>query len=454
MNKNVSMDMCSGPLFKKIIIYSLPIMATGVLQLLFNAADLIVVGGFCGSASIAAVGSTNSLINLIVNLFMGLSLGAGVAVAQGVGSHDDKEVSRTVHTAIPLSVICGLIIMVIGLVWSRGMLELMSTPEDILDLSALYVRIYFCGVPVLLLYNFGASILRAVGDTRGPLIFLAIGGVVNVILNVIFVAVFKMNVDGVAYATVISEAISAVLVIISLMRRTDACRFCIAKTRIHAKQLKKILLIGIPTGVQSSMFSISNVIIQSSINSFGSVAAAGSGAAASIEGFVWIIMNAVTNTALNFVGQNYGAKNFARIKRVYVYCLISVAVVGIVSGALCCVFSRQLLGIYIHDSDLAISYGIERLMFVCLPYFFCGIMDVTTAIIRGMGSSFVPMVISVLGVCVMRVVWIFTVFRLPEYHSFSGLLVSYPISWALTFVVELVAFFIVFKQRTKVGAAA
>ena len=444
---NVPADMCEGPLFGKIVRYTIPIILTGILQLLFNAADLIVVGRFCGSVSVAAVGATGSIINLIINLFIGLSVGAGVTVAHGLGAGRDEEVHRTVHTAIPTAFLSGIILTVVGILGAEYFLTLMGTPDDVIDLSTLYMKIYFCGILSSMLYNFGAAILRAAGDTKSPLYYLTIAGVLNVVLNVFFVLVFHMDVAGVALATAISQTLSAFLVLLALTRREDACRLYLSKLCIHKKQLLQIIRIGLPAGIQSSLFSISNVIIQSSVNSFGSVVMSGNAAAGNIEGFVYITMNSFQQTALNFTGQNFGAKQYKRIHRIMGICLICVGFVGLLTGALAYGFARPLLSIYITDSAEAIGYGILRMTYVCLPYFLCGIMDVMTGVIRGMGSSVATMVISILGVCGFRISWIYTVFQIPEFHTLTSLYVSYPISWLATFVVQVAGYFVLCHRR-------
>ncbi len=449
MNTN-SKSMLEGPILKSIILYTLPIILTGILQLLFNAADLIVLGWFAGSDSVAAVGATGSITNLIINLFIGLSVGAGVAVAHGIGSGNNKIISAAVHTAIPVAVIAGLFLTVIGVFFSETFLSLMGTPEGkILRLSTVYMQIYFCGMTFSMLYNFGSAILRAAGDTRSPLIFLSIAGVLNVVLNIVFVAVFKMDVAGVALATSISQGVSAVLIIIALMKRSDACRLELKKMHINKSALLKMIKIGLPAGLQGSMFSISNVLIQSSVNSFGKVYMSGSAAAQSIEGFCYVTMNSFHQTALNFCGQNYGAGNLKRVRRITHICLLTVAATGLVVGNILYIFGKQLLGIYVPDSPEAIIYGMERLKFVLLPYFLCGIMDTSTGSMRAIGSSVLPMIITVLGVCVMRVVWIYTVFAMPQFHTFSGLFISYPISWTLTFIAIYISFLVTIRKKEK-----
>ena len=447
--KKQNSDMCSGPLFKKIVPYTLPIIFTGVLQLLFNAADLIIVGQFRGSTSIAAVGATNAIINLIINLFIGLSVGVSVSVAQGIGSGKDDDVQKTVHTAIPTAIIGGIILTVVGVFCSEFFLKLMGTPDDIIHLSSIYMQIYFCGITATMIYNFGSAILRAAGDTMSPLIFLLAAGVINIILNIIFITLFSMDVDGVALATAISQVVSAILVIISLMKRNDCCRLSLKKLKFHKQQLLRIIRIGLPAGIQGSLFSISNVIIQSSVNSFGSIVMSGNAAAQNIEGFVYMTMNSFHQTAVNFTGQNYGAVKFDRIKKILIYSLSSVCVVGLVLGITAVLLSKPLLGIYIPDSPEAIKYGVIRLKYICLTYFLCGIMDVMNGMMRGMGSSFASMIITILGVCGIRIGWIYTIFRIPKYHSVISLYLSYPISWAITFAVEIIVFLILFKKKKK-----
>lgn len=443
------LDMCNGPLFTGIISHTVPIVLTSILQLLFNAADLVVVGRFCGSVSVAAVGATGSLTNLLVNLFIGLSVGCGVSVAQAIGARDDENVHRTVHTAIPTAIFGGVVLTVLGVSLSETFLVWMGTPEDVLSLSSVYMKIFFCGMTFNMVYNYGASILRAAGDTKGPLIYLSSAGVINVILNLIFVTQLNMNVAGVALATVISQGVSAVLVMRALIGRTDACKFSFSKMRFYKLQLKKILTIGVPAGVQGSLFSISNVIIQSSINSFGGVVMSGNAAAGNIEGFVYVAMNAFHQSALNFIGQNVGAMNYKRVRQILFICLGCVTATGLVSGGLVYTFGEQLLSIYITDSPEAVGYGMTRLMLICMPYFLCGLMDTTTGAIRGMGVSLSPMIITILGVCVFRIGWVYTVFRIPEFHSPSSLYFSYTVSWTVTFLVELATFFAIYRKRVK-----
>lgn len=432
--KKSGKNMLQGPLLGGIISYTIPIILTSLLQLLFNAADLVVVGRFRSSLSVGAVGATNSITHLIVNLFMGLSVGAGVAVAHGIGSGNREEVQRTVHTSIPVAILSGLILTAIGVPLCGTFLRWMDTPTEFIHLSTIYMQIYFAGMAFTMVYNFCAAILRAAGDTKSPLIFLTIAGVINVALNLFFVIVCEMDVEGVALATTISQGISAVLVVIALMRRTDACRFSLKKMRIHGKQLGKIVRIGLPAGIQSSMFSVSNVLIQSSINSFGPVFTSGNSAATSIEGFVYVSFNAVSQATVNYVGQNAGARQYKRIKKIFWTCIAIATVVGVAMGGLACLFGRPLLSIYIKDSQEAIDYGMVRLLYICLPYFLCGIMEVSNAVLRGFGKSLSPMLICIIGVCGFRILWIYTVFQ--KIHTPECLFLSYVISWLLTFVAE------------------
>lgn len=442
-------DMTEGPLLPNIIMYTIPIILTGVLQLTFNAADLIVVGRFCGSESVAAVGATSALVTLLVNLFIGLSGGAGVTLAHALGSHNEEQAKRTVHTAIPLALISGIVLTFVGFFFSEAFLSLMGTPESTLKLSSVYLKIYFLGITFNMLYNYSASILRAAGDTKSPLLFLTVAGVINVVLNVIFVTLLHMDVAGVALATTLSQVVSAILITRALIKRDDCCHLDIKAFKITKPELLKILRIGIPSGVQGSLFSISNVLIQSSVNSFGVEFMSGSAAAANIEGFVYITQNSFYHSALNFSGQNTGAKNYKRVRKTFFICLMLVTLVGFSLGALVCLFAKPLLSIYITDSTAAIEAGVVKLMFVCLPYFLCGLMEVSTGALRGMGVSLSTMVISLLGACGFRILWIYTIFQTPQFHTGAGLFVSYPISWLLTFATQFILFLFVYYKRTK-----
>ncbi len=447
--KRYSKDMLHGPLLGSIISYTIPIILASILQLLFNAADLVVVGQYRGSLSLGAVGATGSLTNLIVSLFIGLSVGAGVNVAHAIGSRDEKMQHRMIHTALLVALAGGVILSVVGVCFAKDFLVMMGTPADILPLSTIYMRVYFSGMTFTMVYNFCAAILRAAGDTKSPLLFLAIAGVLNVLLNVVFVVVLGMNVEGVALATVISQALSAFLVVWTLCHRTDGCRLELKKLRIYKKALIKILTFGIPAGLQSSVFSISNVLIQSTVNSFGPVFMSGNAAASNIEGFVYTSMNAFSQTSLNYTGQNVGARQYNRVKKILWICVVCAGVTGLFLGGLAYLFAPWLLRIYITDSAQAVADGILRMTLVCLPYFLCGMMDATTGSLRGLGSSILPMIISIVGACALRVVWIYTVFQIPQFHTPRGLLVSYPISWVLTFAAQMLAFLIVLRKHMK-----
>ena len=447
--KKMNKSMLEGPLLPSIIQYTVPIILTSILQLLFNAADMVVVGRYCGSISVAAVGATGSLTNLIINLFIGLSVGSGVTVAHAIGGREEDAVSKTVHTTVPIALICGVVLTVVGILLSEHLLVMMETPDSVLPLSSMYMKIYFGGIIFTMLYNFCASILRAAGDTKSPLIYLSISGVLNVLLNLVFVLVFHMNVAGVALATIISQALSAILVIIALMRRTDACKLYLSKIRIYIPQLLKIIRIGLPSGINSSLFAISNVLIQSSVNSFGDVFMSGNAAAGNIEGFIYVTINAFSQTSVNFIGQNHGAHQYDRVRKTLMICLGSVTIFGTITSALVYSFAPTLLSFYITDSPEAIAYGILRMSYVCIPYFICGLMDSTTGALRGMGASVTPMFITILGACGFRIFWIYTVFQIPEYHTPAGLFISYPISWLITFLIELVVFVFIYRKHSK-----
>lgn len=451
MKKSYEIDMCRGPLLPLILRFALPLMLSSILQLLFNAADIIVVGRFSGSQSLAAVGSTSSLINLLVNLFIGLSIGANVLVARYYGAGDEEHARQTVHTAILTAAITGAALIFAGIALARPMLELMGTPADVLDKAVLYIRIYFIGMPAFMLYNFGAAVLRAVGDTRRPLYFLFASGVLNIILNLITVILFHLDVAGVAIATVISQYLSAFLILWCMCRSEGVCRLEPRRLRIYKDKLLRMLQIGLPAGLQSVIFNISNVLIQSSVNSFGSLAVAGNTAASNIEGFVYTSMNAIYQTSLNFTSQNMGAGNYRRIDQILRRCLAVVAVIGLVLGNGAYLLGGSLLQIYSGDPQV-IAYGLSRLAVVSATYFLCGIMDVFVGSIRGLGYSVLPMLVSLTGACLFRVIWIFTVFRWEK--TLFCLYISYPISWILTAGAHLVCYLIVRRRVRRRAAAA
>lgn len=432
--RSYEMDMCRGPLLGKLLVFAFPLMLSGILQLLFNAADIVVVGRFAGSQALAAVGSTGAVSNLIINAFIGLSIGANVLVARSVGAGQQEEASRAVHTSILLSLICGAALVALGVVLARPLLELMGTPEDVIEMSTVYMRIYFCGMPVVMLYNFGAAILRSVGDTKRPLYFLIVAGVINVLLNLFFVVVLGMDVDGVALATVLSQAVSAGLIVLCLARMEGPCRLNLKRLHIDKDKMIQIARIGLPAGLQGCVFSLSNVLIQSSVNSFGSVAMAGNTSASNIEGFVYTGMNAVYQTALSFTSQNLGAGQYKRIGKVMRLCLALVCSVGLFMGLTAYLFRAPLLSLYSSDPAV-IQYGGMRMLFICTLYFLCGVMDVMAGMMRGMGYSLAPMIVSLTGACGLRVLWIFTIFA--SYRTLPSLYLSYPISWAVTALAHL-----------------
>ena len=437
------MDMTEGPLTTKIIKFTIPVMLTGILQLLFNTADVIVVGRFTGKTALAAVGSTGSLINLLVSLFMGLSIGTNVLVARYQGAKDDKAVSETVHTSIALGIVGGLILLIIGVVATRPLLEMMATPEDGIDQSTLYMRILFFGMPLNLILNFGAAILRAIGDTKRPLYYLTIAGVINLFLNIFLVTVFSLGVAGVAIATVISEGVSCVLILLCLKHETGAIRLYFNRIKINPSKCVDIMKIGLPAGLQGCIFSISNVLIQSSVNSFGSTVMAGNTAASNIEGFVYVSMNSLHQTCISFTSQNFGAGKFKRIKMVLINCLVIVAITGLVLGNSAYFFGKFLLSAYNNEAEV-ISYGLIRLSIISTMYFLCGLMDVMVGAMRGIGYSILPMIVSLVGACGLRIVWIYTVFA--KFRTLDILFISYPVTWTITFLSHLVCYYIVTRK--------
>ena len=451
MKKSYEMDMCSGPILGKVLAYSLPLMLSGVLQLLFNAADVIVVGRYAGSQSLAAVGSTSALINLLINVFIGLSIGANVLVARYYGAKNEKDMSETIHTAIAVSLVSGVFLVFLGLFTSRFWLELMGTPDDVIDKSVLYMRIYFVGMPATMAYNFGSAILRAIGDTRRPLYFLSAAGLVNICLNLFFVIQFHMDVAGVALATVISQCISAALVLRCLTRSDGALRLYWSKLRISKRKLLLITKVGLPAGVQGAIFAVSNVLIQSSVNSFGSIAMAGNTASQNIEGFVYTSMNALYQTNLSFTSQNVGAKKYTRIKRILLTCQGTVVAVGVCLGFAAFFAGNYLLRIYSSDPEV-ISYGLLRMSTICTTYFLCGVMDTMVGSLRGLGYSVLPTIVSLTGACGLRVVWIFTIFAMDR--TLFILYLSYPISWAVTAAVHVICFVIATRKLPKKDGVA
>ena len=438
--------MCNGSIMDKLISFSLPLMLSGILQLMFNAVDIIVVGRFSGSVALAAVGSTTALINVFTNLFIGISLGANVLAARFFAAGKEKEMSETVHTAITLALISGVIMAFVGLIFSRGALELMDTPEDVIGQSTLYMKIYFLGMPFFMLYNYGAAILRAVGDTKRPLIFLIISGVVNAGLNMILVIVFHLDVEGVAIATVISQLISCVLVLRCLYRSQTSYQLRFSKLKINTAYLKQIFQVGIPAGIQSTVINFSNALLQSAVNSFGSIAMAGYTAANNIFGFLYMSVNSVTQACMSFTSQNYGVRKYKRMDKVLIDCIIISVVTALTLGCSAYFFGPEILKIYTKDSEV-IQCGMEIMAYTTVPYFLCGIMDLFPGALRGMGHSAVPMILSVIGTVGTRIVWIFGIF--PNHRSLSVLFISYPASWILTIVMQVICFYFVRRKVHK-----
>ena len=436
-------DMCNGSIMDKLISFSLPLMLSGILQLMFNAVDIIVVGRFSGKQALAAVGSTTALINVFTNLFIGISLGANVLAARFYAMGKSKEMSETVHTSITLAMVSGVIMAFVGVLFARGALELMGTPDDVIDKSALYMRIYFMGMPFFMLYNYGAAILRAIGDTKRPLLFLIISGLINAALNMFFVIYLHMSVEGVAIATVISQLISCVLVLWCLYKSEGSYQLRFSKLRIKGVYLKQIFQVGIPAGIQSTIINFSNVLLQSSVNSFGSTAMAGYTAANNILGFLYAAVNSVTQACMSFTSQNYGVSKYKRMDKVLIDCMILTVVVAGVLGCGSYLLGPQILRIYTEEEKV-IRCGMEILSITTVPYFLCGIMDLFPGALRGMGYSAVPMILSIIGTVGMRVVWIFGIF--PHHRSLYVLFISYPGSWLFTIVMQVICFYFVRKK--------
>lgn len=446
MTKKYEMDMTNGNLYKKILIFALPLMLSGLLQLLYNACDIIVIGRFRDHTALSAISSTSSLINLIINLFIGLSVGTNIVMAKCYGAKDEIRAKKVAHTAVVISFITGVILAIFGIIFAKQLLLLMGSPSDVIDLATIYIQIFFAGMPFNLLYNFGASLLRASGDTKRPLYFLLISCLFNVGANLLFVLVFNMSTDGVALATIISQIISSVLILITLIKEKGYCHISFKELKIDKEALIDIIKVGLPAGIQGTIFSLSNVLIQSSINFFGSYVMAGNGAASNIEGFVYVCMNAFYNSTLTFISQNLGAKKYHNITKILKYNLYFVVLFGGVLGIGAYLGSGFLLNIYTTDPDV-ITIGMIRMSLVCVPYFLCGMMDVVVGALRGLGRSTIPMVVSILGVCGLRVLWIFTIFKVNM--NLGLLYVSYPISWIITFFILIVCLFYIYQKEIK-----
>lgn len=436
-------DMCNGSILDKLVSFSIPLMLSGILQLLFNAVDIIVVGQFTGNEALAAVGSTTALINVFVNLFIGISLGASVLAARFYATGQEKEMSETVHTSITLALISGIAMGIIGVIAAKGALELMDTPDNVLNLSTLYMRIYFMGMPFFMLYNYGAAILRAVGDTKRPLLFLIISGATNVVLNLLLVIQFHLGVAGVAIATVISQCISCILVLRCLYLSDGSYQLRFNKLGMKTRYVKQIFQTGIPAGIQSTIINFSNVLLQSSVNSFGSVAMAGYTAANNILGFLYVSVNSITQACMSFTSQNYGVRKFKRMDKVLLECLGLTVIVALVLGGGSYLFGAELMHIYTKSTKV-IECGVDIMLYTTVTYFLCGIMDLLPGALRGMGHSTVPMILSVIGTVGTRIVWIYVIF--PCHRSLDFLFISYPVSWLLTIVMQVICFYFVRKK--------
>ena len=451
--RKYEMDMCSGPVLKKILIYTLPLMASSVLQLLFNAADIIVVGRFAGENSLAAVGSTTSIVNLLVNLFVGLSIGANVLTARYYAAKKSAQLSKTIHTAMMLAIVGGIILAFVGFFGARPIMKMMQSPPEVLDLSVLYLKIYFLGMPAMLLYNYGAAILRAIGDTRRPLYYLSAAGFINVGLNLIFVIAFKMDVAGVAAATAIAQCFSAFMIVRCLMNERGSMKLRPKLLFIHKQELMKIMQIGIPAGFSSILFSLSNVIIQSSINSFGNIVVAGNAAAQNIEGFVYVSMNSFSQAAISFTSQNVGTGKYERVNKILFSCVGCAAAAGIILGNGAFFFGGTLLQLYSDNAEV-IHMGLVRMSRIACFYAFCGIMDSLVGTLRGLGYSILPMIVSLIGACGLRILWVATIFQIPKFHTVEVIYTSYPISWSLTAGVLAVSYVIIMRGIRKRRAEA
>ena len=449
MEKNkFEIDMCNGPIMSKLISFSVPLILSGMLQLMFNAVDIIVVGQFSGSTSLAAVGSTTALINVFVNLFMGISLGANVVSARCYAMGRREEMSKTVHTAITIALVSGIIMAVIGVIFAKGALLLMGTPENVINLSTLYMRIYFLGMPFFMLYNYGAAILRAVGDTKRPLIFLVISGCINAGINMLLVIVFDMGVAGVAIGTVISQFVSCALVINCLYRTKSSYQLRFSKLKIEKDYMIQIFQVGVPAGIQSTVINFSNALLQSSVNSFGSVAMAGYTAANNILGFLYVSVNSITQACMSFTSQNYAVGKHKRMDRVLIDCIVLSISVALILGGGAYLFGTYILNIYTSDADV-IKCGLEILSITTVPYFFCGIMDLFPGALRGMGYSTIPMILSIIGTVGVRILWIFVFF--PMHRSLYFLFISYPGSWIATIVMQVICYMLVRKKIASQG---
>ncbi len=438
-DKRYEIDMVNGPILKKMLLFAIPLMCSSILQLLFNAADIVVVGRFAGDNSLAAVGCNGPLINLMTNVFMGLSVGGNVVAARDFGAGNDAELGKTVHTSMTLALFSGVFLTVAGVIFAPQLLKLMQTPENILPLAALYLRIYFCGMTAMMIYNFGSALLRSIGDTKRPLYYLVTAGVINVVLNLVFVIVFHMDVAGVALATVISQCISAFLIVRCMMREQGGIRLELRKLKIHKDKLGQVVRVGLPAGFQGAVFSLSNVVIQSSVNLFGETVVAGNSAAGNLEGFVYVAMNSFHQAAVSFTSQNMGAGKRERVGRIFFTAEACVIVTGTALGWAMYAAGRPLLSIYT-PSEAVINAGMVRMRYILLLYALCGMMDVAVGVLRGIGYSVAPMVISLVGACGLRLLWIATIFQIPRFHTIETVYASYPITWLITFLAQFLLY--------------
>ena len=450
--KNFEMDMVRGPVLKKMLRFSLPLMFSSILQILFNAADIIVVGRFAGDHSLAAVGSTTALINLLVNLFIGLSIGANVMAAKYYGARRSEALKETVHTAIALSFVSGVLLTIMGILGSRQILIWMKTPEEVVDLAALYLRVYFLGMTGVMVYNFGASILRAVGDTKRPMYYLGFSGVINVVLNLIFVIPLRMDVAGVGAATAISQWVSAILIIQCMRKEEGAMKLVLRELHIHGDKLIAIVKIGLPAGVQGMIFSLTNVMIQSSINSFGATIVAGNSASRNVENFIYFPMNSFYKATISFTSHNVGARRISSIDKILTRGEMCAIGIGLITGLLELAFAPFLLGIY-SSSGAVVAAGMRRMRIIAPTYALCGAMDVMVGVLRGMGYSVMPMLVSLVGVCGLRILWITTLFQMPQFHTLEMLYITYPVTWGVTATAHLITFLVLRKKLREKAVA-
>ena len=447
-SKTYEIDMCDGPIVSRLLLFTGPLVFSSILQILFNAADVIVVGKFAGDNSLAAVGSVGPVTNLIINLFMGLSIGANVMASRFYGAKDDKHFKRTLHTAMSVSGALGIFLGLIGIIITRQILVWMGSPDEVINLATIYLRLYFCGIPAQSIYNFGSAILRSTGDTKRPMYYLAFAGIINVFLNLIFVVPLKMDVAGVALATIISQYISAILVVICLLKEEGILKLNIKELCVDKDIFLRMVRIGVPASIQGIMFSVSNVIIQSSVNSFGATVVAGNAAAGNVEGFVYVSMNSFYQSCMTFVSANVGANKPERINKIVIRAEILVTLVGAILGNILYMFGSEILSLYT-DSDAVAKAGMVRLLYILVTYFLCGMMDVMVGAVRGLGYAIMPMIVTIVGVCFVRLFWIFTFFQTPRFHETKYLYLTYPVTWSLTFIAHTICFVIVKKKFNK-----